>query len=169
MKYFVRTLLLVILALVGKWVFGPAVTDLSETAVPTTSLAVPVAYADTKKTLAVNWQMLRELDVKTGEKTPTITSLLETGVTVRVPGFMVPLEDTAESVTEFMLIPYAIACVHVPPPPPNQMIYVKMAAQKSYKVQWDPVWVEGTLQVVENASAYGEAAYTMTGTLIEPY
>ncbi len=45
---------------------------------------------------------------------------------VSVPGFMVPLEDDADQVSEFLLVPFAGACIHVPPPPPNQMIYVKL-------------------------------------------
>ncbi|MGE3539237.1 MAG: DUF3299 domain-containing protein [Candidatus Tectimicrobiota bacterium] len=169
MKYFLHTLLLLCLALGLNWLLGPSVTDFSTTALPERQSGGSLAYAEPHKPLAVDWQMLRELDYKTGQKTPTISGLVAPGVTVRVPGFMVPLEDTAERVTEFMLLPYALACMHVPPPPPNQMIYVTMAAKKSYKVMWDPVWVEGTLQVVETATAYGEAAYTMSGMRIEPY
>ena len=46
------------------------------------------------------------------------------GKRVKIPGFVVPLEGTAELTTEFLLVPYFGACIHVPPPPSNQIVYV---------------------------------------------
>ena len=46
------------------------------------------------------------------------------GQFVKIPGFVVPLEGTAELTTEFLLVPYFGACIHVPPPPSNQIVYV---------------------------------------------
>jgi uncharacterized protein len=47
------------------------------------------------------------------------------GATVRLPGFIVPLEGVKDgSVSEFLLVPYFGSCIHVPPPPPNQIVYV---------------------------------------------
>jgi hypothetical protein len=128
------------------------------------------AYAETKKPLVVNWQALEELDYRTGKMTPLVQQLASNGVTVRIPGFMLPLEDSDDSVTEFLLIPYFMACIHVPPPPPNQMVHVKMAGAKRHKVVWDePVWVEGQLTVTGTDSPYGAAAYGMTARRIERY
>jgi hypothetical protein len=45
---------------------------------------------------------------------------------VRIPGFVVPLEGDAKTVTAFLLVPYFGACIHVPPPPTNQVIYVSV-------------------------------------------
>jgi uncharacterized protein len=169
MKWLLHTIAVVLVGLGVNWLFGSPVTDLS-TVVPRTSTEiVPTAQAQAKKPLTVDWQRLRELDYHTGEKSPAIAQLVGDDVIVRVPGFMIPLEDVADAVTEFFLLPYAIACAHVPPPPPNQMIYVKMAGAQKQKVFWEPVWVQGRLRVVETASPYGEAAYTMTGMLVEPY
>ncbi len=47
------------------------------------------------------------------------------GATVRLPGFIVPLEAVKSGdVSEFLLVPYFGSCIHVPPPPPNQIVYV---------------------------------------------
>ena len=62
------------------------------------------------------------------------TSIVEelNGQRVRIPGYLLPLEVSATKVTEFLLVPYIGACIHVPPPPPNQIIYVKIGQNKSY-------------------------------------
>jgi hypothetical protein len=159
-------------ALVGfsmNWLLGSPDSDLSDVVLRPATKAASPTHAEAHKPQAVDWQTLRELDYQTGTKSPAITQLVSDGVIVRVPGFMIALEDAADAVTEFLLVPYPMTCVHVPPPPPNLMIHVKMAGTKKQKVFWDPVWVQGRLQVVETASPYGEAAYTMTGMLVEPY
>ena len=39
------------------------------------------------------------------------------GRMVRIPGFIVPLDEDSEGrVTDFFLVPYVGACIHVPPP-----------------------------------------------------
>ena len=87
-----------------------------------------------------------------------------------IPGLMVPLEDDLDQVTEFLLVPYAGACIHVPPPPPNQMVYVKM--NKSIKVQvtfTDPIQVTGTLKISTVESPYGAVSYDLSGERVDPY
>src|SRR5687768_227568 len=69
-----------------------------------------------------DWRMLAGLDYNTGEMTPALSQA--NGKRVRVPGYMVPLDDSASGVDEFILVPYYGACIHTPPPPPNQMVYV---------------------------------------------
>ena len=76
----------------------------------------------------LSWQMMRGLDFRTGEMTPELQGVIN-GV-ARVPGYMVPLEDNLEEVTEFLLVPYPGACIHVPPPPPNQIVHVIMEGNK---------------------------------------
>ena len=83
---------------------------------------------------------------------------------------MVPLEDDSEIVSEFLLVPYVGACVHTPPPPPNQIVQVKMNNTKKVKMSfWDPVWVEGKLLISTVKSPYGEVGFQLTGMQIEPY
>jgi uncharacterized protein len=87
-----------------------------------------------------------------------------------VPGFMVPLEDDLNQVTEFLLVPYAGACIHVPPPPPNQIVYVKMLKTTKVHVTFtDPIVVTGTLQISTVQSPYGDVSYDLSGETVLPY
>lgn len=55
------------------------------------------------------------------------------GQQVRIPGYLLPLEVSSKKVSDFLLVPSIGACIHVPPPPPNQIIYVKVDQNKAYK------------------------------------
>lgn len=167
MKFVLQTVAVVLVSLVGHWLLSFPVTALSRVGLLEQTDLLSAAYAETKKPVAVDWQTLSGLDFRTGQKTPAVAQLVDDGITVRVPGFMVPLEDEADAVTEFLLIPYFMACIHVPPPPPNQMVLVKMAGAKKQKVMWEPIWVQGQLRVIETSSK--ESSYTMTSVLIERY
>ena len=57
----------------------------------------------------LEWATMRELNYRTGKVTPNLKKM--DGMTVRVPGFMVPLEDDEDRVIEFLLVPYVGACV----------------------------------------------------------
>ncbi|MCW5966727.1 MAG: DUF3299 domain-containing protein, partial [Bryobacterales bacterium] len=76
----------------------------------------------------VTWSMLRKFNYRTGDISEELKALDKK--LVRVPGFIVPLEDSATEATEFLLVPYQGACIHVPPPPPNQIVHVMMAKGK---------------------------------------
>ena len=91
------------------------------------------------------------------------------GQTVRVPGFIVPLEYEGESVTEFFLVPYFGACLHNPPPPPNQIIYVATESSVEVSSIYEPFWVEGLLETKQTGNEIATAAYTMQGHKISPY
>lgn len=114
------------------------------------------------------WKTMRGFDYRKG----TVNAELKTydGTRVKIPGFMVPLEDDAEKVREFLLVPYAGACIHVPPPPPNQIVLVRMAPGKSAAMDWyNPVWVEGVFRISKAGSIYGDAAFTLAGQKAEEY
>ena len=92
------------------------------------------------------------------------------GRRVKLPGFVVPLELDAESVREFLLVPYYGACIHVPPPPANQTVYVLTAEGDEYRGElFDTVWVTGTLKVERLSSELAEAGYRILATRVEPY
>jgi len=129
-------------------------------------LAPPQAQAK-KDTVMVDWRMLGGLNYENGEMTDTLKKL--DGKLVKVPGFIVPLEDYEEEATEFLLVPYFGACVHTPPPPPNQIVYVKMQNSKKTKVGlFDAVWMYGTLKVEWTESVFGPASFTMEGLRTAP-
>ncbi len=118
--------------------------------------------------VTIDWKVLGGLNYLTGEKSETLAKLH--GKQVRVPGFIVPLDDFAEEVTEFLLVPYFGACVHVPPPPPNQMVYVRMKGGKKHRIGWwDPVYIEGKLTIEQYDSAYGAAGFQMEAEKVTEY
>ena len=92
------------------------------------------------------------------------------GKTVRLPGFLVPVEsDEVGLLSEFFLVPYFGACIHVPPPPPNQIVYVKLDKAFDLKNLWTPFWVQGEMSTQSYTSVMGTAGYTITADLIEEY
>jgi len=125
------------------------------------------ASAQPQPLITINWSVLRTLEYRSGALSDTLRKL--NGKRVRVPGFIVPLEDFQEAAKEFLLVPYFGACVHEPPPPPNQMVYVKMRGGSHKISMWDPVWIEGTLEVSKYQSIYGAAGFRMTAERIVPY
>ena len=116
----------------------------------------------------VGWRLLAKLNYRTGEKSEELAAL--EGKLVKVPGFTVPLEDFASSATEFLLVPYVGACIHTPPPPPNQLVYIEMDEGKRAKMDgWNPVWVEGVLSIEMTESVYGYVGFTISGQRVYPY
>ena len=105
--------------------------------------------------------------------TPTYpTGVVEelNGIDAKLPGFVVPLELSGEGkVKEFLLVPYFGACIHYPPPPPNQIVYVKLDKPVELASAWDPIWATGELKTDFHESDYGAAGYTMVGKTIEEY
>ncbi|MDE1338592.1 DUF3299 domain-containing protein [Vibrio aestuarianus] len=91
------------------------------------------------------------------------------GSKVKIPGFVIPLEGDANMVTEFLLVPYFGACIHVPPPPPNQIIYVKFPKGAPIQQLWDVIYVVGTLKTENISHELAETAYVIEGTAIEEY
>ena len=91
------------------------------------------------------------------------------GENVRLPGFVVPLDFEGTEISEFLLVPYFGACIHVPPPPSNQIVYVKTVAAYPLRELFDPVWVTGVLSTEAHLNDVGDAGYTIQATIIEPY
>ncbi|AJQ96971.1 DUF3299 domain-containing protein [Gynuella sunshinyii] len=91
------------------------------------------------------------------------------GDMIKIPGFVVPLDMTEDKIRTFLLVPYYGACIHTPPPPSNQIIFVD--TQEAFKLgnTFDPVWVSGMVQVQTQDSDLGTAGYTVYAQKIEPY
>ena len=84
------------------------------------------------------------------------------GQLVRVPGFVLPFEYSASGeISEFLLVPYFGACIHVPPPPPNQLVYVTAEKPADLGRQWEAIWAVGVLRTQKHMNDLGDAAYTL--------
>ncbi len=130
--------------------------------------AVPPAAMPAGAFASVDWRTLAGLDYENGKVSDTLKKL--DGQHVRVPGFIVPLDDADTDGAEFLLVPYYGACVHTPPPPPNQMAFVQMVGNKSVKLGlFDAVWLEGTLRITNYDSPYGQVGFKIEGINMKPY
>lgn len=84
------------------------------------------------------------------------------GRAIRIPGFVVPLEVSEDQrITEFFLVPYYGACIHVPPPPPNQIIHVRYEEGFTAEALYDAFWITGTLRTAETVNELAESSYVM--------
>ena len=91
------------------------------------------------------------------------------GQKVKIPGFVVPLEGTATETTTFLLVPYFGACVHVPPPPSNQIVYVKFTEGVPIDNLYDAVWVSGTLSTESWSGDIASVGYSLAGVAVTPF
>ncbi|KAA0985978.1 DUF3299 domain-containing protein [Pseudomonas sp. ANT_J12] len=99
---------------------------------------------------------------------PVVKSL--DGKNIRLPGYIVPLEVSEEGrTTEFLLVPYFGACIHVPPPPSNQIVHVKSKVGVKLDELYQPYWIEGALQVKTSSSELADAGYQMEADKIYVY
>jgi hypothetical protein len=92
------------------------------------------------------------------------------GTHIQLVGFVVPLALTPTgAVSEFFLVPYVGACIHVPPPAPNQMVYVKLSTPLSLQSLYQAYLMNGTMHARRRGSDLGTAVYSMDVGHIEPY
>ena len=99
---------------------------------------------------------------------PVIAAL--DGEQIKLPGYIVPLDVTEEGrVTEFLFVPYFGACIHVPPPPSNQIVHVTSELGVLMDALYQPFWIEGPLKVGQISSDQAEAGYQMQAEKIYPY
>ena len=91
------------------------------------------------------------------------------GQRIRIPGYIVPLEFDHLVVSEFLLVPYFGACIHVPPPPANQIVYVTTETSFPTTKVFKPVWVTGVISTLAYFNEVGDAGYRMHAMSIELY
>ncbi|MBM3506912.1 MAG: DUF3299 domain-containing protein [Alphaproteobacteria bacterium] len=91
------------------------------------------------------------------------------GKRVAIAGFVVPLDLDATVVKEFLLVPYIGACIHVPPPPPNQVIYVR--SEKGVKITglFDAMTITGIFDRIEQVTELADAGYRIRVDTVKPY
>ncbi len=111
-------------------------------------------------------EMMRKLR-EVWDRAPSNPALV--GQTVRIPGFVVPLEDSKDGMKEFLLVPYFGACVHSPPPPANQIIVVKPQTPAKGLRSMDTVWISGVLVTERSDSYMGASSYRIDAQSVLPY
>jgi hypothetical protein len=111
------------------------------------------------------WMSERRNQLGAGTPAPVVPEL--DGKRVHIGGYVVPLDFEATNVKEFLLVPFVGACIHVPPPPPNQIIYVKAAKGFDVAGSFDPVYVTGTLKVASQYTGLAETGYTIDADKVE--
>ncbi|WP_169883351.1 DUF3299 domain-containing protein [Pseudomonas fragi] len=92
------------------------------------------------------------------------------GQLIRLPGYIVPLEVSEDGrTTDFLLVPYFGACIHVPPPPSNQIVHVTSKEGVKLDELYQPYWIVGALQVKPSTSELADAGYRMDAQRIVVY
>lgn len=91
------------------------------------------------------------------------------GAYIKMPGFIVPFDVSAEGVTDFMLVPYLGACIHTPPPPANQLVLASTNDPWPGDQLWDAVWVIGTMRTQLQSTDLGQTGYSIHADQMEIY
>mgnify|MGYP001812179374 FL=1 len=85
-----------------------------------------------------------EITAKRREAAQALVPELD-GANVRIAGYLLPIEFKGDKVTEFLLVPFVGACIHVPPPPANQIVHVRYNEGFKTRGVFAPVWVNGAM------------------------
>ncbi|MFW7377234.1 MAG: DUF3299 domain-containing protein [Oligoflexus sp.] len=115
----------------------------------------------------LRWEVMQGLDFQTGKMSEELKKAMQEPV--RIPGFVVPLEYSSKEATEFILVPTYGACIHVPPPPPNQMVIVKMKSGVAPRREHGPVWVHGRTKIIDADTEWGKVGFQLSADGFEPY
>lgn len=91
------------------------------------------------------------------------------GQSVSLPGFVVPLEGDSEVITEFLLVPYFGACIHVPPPPPNQIVHVTIKGGVPIESLYDAIVVTGIMSTETWSGEIAQVGYKMKAVGVAPF
>lgn len=100
------------------------------------------------------------------DRPPAVVTELN-GKRVEIGGYIVPLDFEATTVKEFLLVPFVGACIHVPPPPANQIVYVKAENGIDINGTFEPVTVVGTLKTEPAFTGLADTGYTMEAQSVE--
>ncbi|MEM7176508.1 MAG: DUF3299 domain-containing protein [Pseudomonadota bacterium] len=101
------------------------------------------------------------------EFAPVVTEY--NGKQVRIPGYSIPIDYAGTEIASLLLVPYIGACIHVPPPPSNQLIYVTLTEPYVSQGLWDPVFVTGELNTSSFSTDLADIGYVIDHAEVEPY
>jgi uncharacterized protein len=156
-----------------------AVRDRQARADPTLTAADLAKEADLSRRLqqaGVDVDALLAMRREIASRGSALNAELE-GRLIRMPGYLLPLEFSGKAVSEFLLVPWVGACIHTPPPPPNQIVYVRPKKPVELPGMFAPVWVTGrldtgrstqTLDMIDGQSEI-DVGYSLRGADVAPY
>jgi hypothetical protein len=104
---------------------------------------------------------------KVWDEAPLVAAL--DGAAIRIPGYVVPLEATAQGLRELLLVPHFGACIHTPPPPSNQIVHVRLDQPSKSLSTMDTVWISGHMKVARATTVHGVSGYALAGQRVERY
>ena len=67
------------------------------------------------------------------------------------------------------MVPYFGACIHVPPPPPNQIVFAAPKEPIEMTEIWAAYWVYGTLEVKPTRNSVAQSHYVIDVEKVEPW
>lgn len=132
-----------------------------------------------KEGVDINGLLARRAEIAEKRRVLAQTANAElNGKSIRMPGYLLPLEFKEKKVTEFLLVPWVGACIHTPPPAANQIVHVKL--DKGFETGgnvYTPVWVNGTIKTESNNPKLSyvdgrkniSVSYVMTAENVELY
>jgi len=92
------------------------------------------------------------------------------GQRVKIPAYITPLDFEDQSlISEFLLVPYVGACIHVPPPPANQILHTQSSTPIENPGMYEPVWAIGKISTETVKSELAESGYRLELEKILPY
>ena len=147
---------------------GPSAEDEKRSVAELSSEGINVDWLLSQRERVTRERMLRAEQVDEGLS----------GKRIRIPGYTLPLAlDKDRRITEFLLVPWVGACIHTPPPPPNQMIHVSVPGGTELRGRYSPVWIEGAIEMkpgsydlfLVDGSMQVKVAYTMVTETISDY
>ena len=90
------------------------------------------------------------------------------GQRIELAGFMVPIETQGQTVSQFLLVPEAGQCIHVPAPPMNQTLLVDASNEPTaLRDLYQPIVVSGRLSVGEQTFELADSGYTLIDIRVE--
>lgn len=91
------------------------------------------------------------------------------GAYIKMPGYIIPIDLSTDGVKSFVLVPYVGACIHTPPPPPNQLVFVTTDTPWPSDDLWEAVWVTGHIQHEIQSTEVAETGYVLKADAMEVY
>ncbi|CUH80989.1 DUF3299 domain-containing protein [Tropicibacter naphthalenivorans] len=91
------------------------------------------------------------------------------GQIVRLSGFVVPIDHKGSGVVAFLLVPFVGACVHVPPPPANQLVFVTTSTPYEGSGMFEAVTVTGMFGTASTSTQLADVGYALSADDIRPY